>query len=260
MTSSAMATQSEPGAASTPADETTSRPMQYHVSRVVTEDHPDRLTPKRDGAGSAPVTPSACTGDCCTSLRRLSLMASDRNGIDIRLQFKPRARLLQLLGDELIGSPRLAVFQFVKNAYDADATRVSVILADTDRSNVEIRIEDDGDGMTLATIRDIWLVPGHDHRARQRQALKRTRLGRLPLGEKGLGRFAAHKLGNRIELVTRATGHDECVVSIDASETDSRRRRSGDARSAFGDHNPPTLLPRSPYLIHSSSQQVSSRL
>ena len=142
-------------------------------------------------------------------------MASDGNGNDIRLQFKPRARLLQLLGDELIGSPRLAVFELVKNAYDADATRVSVILADVDRSGAEIRIEDDGDGMTLATIRDIWLVPGHDHRARQRQALKRTRLGRLPLGEKGVGRFAAHKLGNRIELVTRAAGHDECVVSID---------------------------------------------
>ena len=69
--------------------------------------------------------------------------------------------------------------------------------------------------MTLETIRDIWLVPGHDHRARQRAALQRTRRGRLPLGEKGLGRFAAHKLGNRINVVTRADAHPECVVSID---------------------------------------------
>ena len=28
--------------------------------------------------------------------------------------FRPRARVLQLLGDELIGSPRLAVFELVK--------------------------------------------------------------------------------------------------------------------------------------------------
>ena len=35
--------------------------------------------------------------------------------------FRPRARVLQLLGDELIGSARLAVFELVKNAYDADA-------------------------------------------------------------------------------------------------------------------------------------------
>ena len=69
--------------------------------------------------------------------------------------------------------------------------------------------------MTLDTIRNIWLVPGHDHRARQRAETRRTRRGRLPLGEKGLGRFAAHKLGNRIQVITRADGHPECVVSID---------------------------------------------
>ena len=137
-----------------------------------------------------------------------------RNSDDSLLQFRPRARILQLLGDELIGSPRLAVFELVKNAYDADATNVTVILANIDRSSASITIEDDGDGMTLHTIRHIWLVPGHDHRAHQRHAMQRTKLGRLPLGEKGLGRFAAHKLGNRIELVTRASGHDECVVSI----------------------------------------------
>jgi len=40
---------------------------------------------------------------------------------EISQPFRPRARVLQLLGDELIGSPRLAVFGLVKNAYDADA-------------------------------------------------------------------------------------------------------------------------------------------
>lgn len=132
----------------------------------------------------------------------------------LRLHFRPRARILQLLGDELIGSPRLAVFELVKNAYDADAETVRVVLNNIERRDASIVIEDDGVGMTLETIRDIWLVPGHDHRARQRKALKRTRLNRLPLGEKGLGRFAAHKLGDLIEVVTRAREGPECVVSI----------------------------------------------
>ena len=136
-------------------------------------------------------------------------------GRSLALPFRPRARILQLLGDELIGSPRLAVFELVKNAYDADARMVRVVLADVDGADASIVVEDDGDGMTLETIRDIWLVPGHDHRARQRAALQRTRRGRLPLGEKGLGRFAAHKLGNRIEVVSRAHEEPECVVSID---------------------------------------------
>lgn len=133
----------------------------------------------------------------------------------LNLKFEPRARLLQLLGDELIRSPRLAVFELVKNCYDADATTVSVSLLNITAIDAVIRIEDDGEGMTVDTVRNVWLVPGHDHRALQRQASTLTQLGRLPLGEKGLGRFAAHKLGNRIEMVTRAMGQSECVVSID---------------------------------------------
>ena len=148
----------------------------------------------------------------------MSNHANGAGNTSMDLQFRPRARILQLLGDELIGSPRLAVFELVKNAYDADAEIVRVVLKDIESDNASIVVADDGDGMTLETIRDIWLVPGHDHRARQRKALRRTRLNRLPLGEKGVGRFAAHKLGNRIELVTRARTEPECVVSINWAE------------------------------------------
>ena len=91
-------------------------------------------------------------------------------GEPLDLPFRPRARIHQLLGDELIGSPRLAVFELVKNAYDADAGMVRVALRNIGRPDASIVVEDDGDGMTLETIRDIWLVPGHDHRARQRTA------------------------------------------------------------------------------------------
>lgn len=133
----------------------------------------------------------------------------------LNLPFRPRARLLQLLGDQLIGTPRLAVFELVKNAYDADGETVTVTLLGLRTDDPSIVVQDDGEGMTFSTIRDIWLVPAHDHRELQRKALKRTKLNRLPLGEKGLGRFAVHKLGDRIELVTRAKGQLECVVNID---------------------------------------------
>ena len=134
---------------------------------------------------------------------------------NLRLPFRPRARLLQLLGDQLIGSPRLAVFELVKNGYDADAEDVIVTLAGIRSDNPTITVLDNGDGMTLDIIRDVWLVPAHDYRARQRLEGKRTRLNRLPLGEKGVGRFAVHKLGDKIELITRAAGQPEVVVEID---------------------------------------------
>lgn len=44
------------------------------------------------------------------------------------LFFRVKPRLLRLLGDQLIRDANLAVFELVKNAYDADATRCSVTL------------------------------------------------------------------------------------------------------------------------------------
>jgi signal transduction histidine kinase len=133
-----------------------------------------------------------------------------------RQSFRPRARLLQILGDQLIGSPRLAVFELVKNAYDADASEVTVTITGLDEGEPTITVEDDGYGMSFDTIRDIWLVPADDHREVERaDDVRSPRYNRLPLGEKGVGRFAVHKLGDAIELVTRAAREKEVLVRID---------------------------------------------
>ena len=142
---------------------------------------------------------------------------------EISQPFRPRARMLQLLGNELIGSARLAVFELVKNAYDADATEVVVRLDLTSGRNPTITVSDDGEGMTLDVLQSVWLVPGNEYRQKQRQSHQRTpKHGRLPLGEKGLGRFAVHKLGNRINLVTRAQNSNECVIKINWEELIAR--------------------------------------
>lgn len=132
-------------------------------------------------------------------------------------RFRPRARILRLLGDQLIGNPRLAIFELVKNAYDADAEDVVITMSGLGTASAEITVRDNGDGMDISTIRDVWFVPGADHRERQRKEGRRTEIfHRLPLGEKGLGRFAVHKLGDRITLITRSrTDPQERVVFID---------------------------------------------
>ena len=141
---------------------------------------------------------------------------TDGHARTLRQPFRPRARLLQILGDQLIGSPRLAVFELVKNAYDADASDVTVTMAGLGGSDPSITVEDNGYGMSFETLRDIWLVPADDHREKERQDdIRSPQFNRLPLGEKGVGRFAVHKLGDRIELVTRAAEKRECVVMID---------------------------------------------
>ncbi len=129
------------------------------------------------------------------------------------------------MGDQLIGTDQLAIFELVKNAYDADAGSVTVTLAGVDSDEPTIDVIDTGDGMDLETIRSIWLEPASDHREIQRLKKIRTKaFNRLPLGEKGVGRFAVHKLGHRIELLTRAKGEDvEHLVVLDWDELTSVR-------------------------------------
>lgn len=136
----------------------------------------------------------------------------------MKASFKPRARLLQLLGDQLIGTPQLAIFELVKNSYDADADSVDVIISDPEKPDIAvIEITDiNGVGMNKDTILNIWLEPGADHKKIEKdKGIRTQKHKRLPLGEKGVGRFAVHKLGKRIELVTKAKGCRELSLEID---------------------------------------------
>ncbi|MDB5275027.1 MAG: hypothetical protein JWO58_3394, partial [Chitinophagaceae bacterium] len=121
--------------------------------------------------------------------------------------FRVQSHVLKLLGDQLIGHDRLAVFELVKNSYDADARTVSVTL-DLLAPLPKISVRDDGMGMSAETIENAWLQVGTDSK-RNAQARKRSPLGRLPLGEKGVGRLAVQKLGDTIRLVTRQEGQAE---------------------------------------------------
>ena len=137
--------------------------------------------------------------------------------------FRPRARILKLLGDQLIASPRLAVFELVKNAFDADADDVRVRLENIGTPDAKIIVSDNGEGMTEDIIKNAWLVPADDHKELSRAQGNRTKRKRLPLGEKGLGRFAVHKLGDVVRVITRSKGEREFVVRIDWRELTSAK-------------------------------------
>jgi signal transduction histidine kinase len=140
-----------------------------------------------------------------------------------KLTFKVKPRLLMLLGDQLIRDANLAVFELVKNAYDADATECSVTLKSSDDpSEASIEVRDNGSGMDEATIRNTWMVIATDFRAVQRRENTRSpKFHRFPLGEKGLGRLSIHKLGRAIRLVTRVRGGEELVLRFDWDELEN---------------------------------------
>ena len=120
--------------------------------------------------------------------------------------FKAKSHILSLLGDELIGSDSLAIFELVKNSYDADSDEVKIEFKDLNTVNQSIEIEDDGSGMSSDIIKNVWLEIGTDFK-RGRKRKPSEKYGRTSLGEKGVGRLAVHKLGRIFTLETQEEGH-----------------------------------------------------
>src|SRR5712671_4890100 len=137
------------------------------------------------------------------------------NSID--LSFKPRARLLLQLGDQLIKNESIALVELVKNSYDADATKTDIYMENVDDPEEGIIIiEDDGYGMNAEIVANVWMEPGSDFKS-EKFAKKEgsPKFHRLPIGEKGIGRFGVHKLGNQIEMTTKKANSKEVYVKID---------------------------------------------
>ena len=117
---------------------------------------------------------------------------------------RPRARILRTFGDELISSETVAVIELVKNAYDADATRVLVrFQGPFEVGKGRIEVIDNGHGMSLETIQTTWMEPATLSR---KSKLRSESRNRRVLGEKGVGRFAASRLADYLEVVTRRVG------------------------------------------------------
>lgn len=140
------------------------------------------------------------------------------------LKIRPYARLLTMLGDQLIKNERIALIELIKNSYDADADWVKVIFQNfgenySINSNSKIIVEDNGHGMSADLIKKNWINPATPEKLLRKKINGRTEKGRVIQGDKGIGRFSVFKLGRNIKLITRAKGsNEECVVIYDFSQ------------------------------------------
>jgi len=117
---------------------------------------------------------------------------------------RAKSHILTLLGEELIGSDSLAIFELVKNAYDADAENVFVTFVDLNTPNQKIIIEDNGHGMTLNVIQNVWLTIGTDFKRGTNRKVS-SKFERVSFGNKGVGRLAVHKLAKSITLESKTS-------------------------------------------------------
>lgn len=128
------------------------------------------------------------------------------------LRFSPD--ILVRLGEELVPNPTDGLLELVKNSYDADAATCTI-----KAGKHTIHIEDDGDGMTSMDITEGWLLIGGS----RKDAKKPTNLGRVPVGNKGLGRLAALRLGRKCTLISRPLSEPgtEYRLTIDWEKVES---------------------------------------
>ncbi|MER9977746.1 ATP-binding protein [Mesorhizobium sp. M0085] len=197
------------------------------------------------------------------------------------MAFKVAARAVLELGAELISSDEIAIYELVKNAFDAQSPTVEVIFkirmrrteyealsapftepvyedengdereptpAEMQEASAEfieardgiaeqlrrkrlrrtsrllsesddceearsvlrraynrlatITVRDTGDGMNERVLRDAFLTIGTPYRLRERRRRGAQRDTRAPLGEKGVGRLSAMRLGSMLEVTT----------------------------------------------------------
>ena len=137
------------------------------------------------------------------------------------LHFKVSSGLKNLIGRELITDQYIAIFELVKNGYDAGASKVDVIFENTKTINdSKILIIDNGSGMSLDDINNKWLFVAFSEKN-----IKKIDNGRTYAGAKGVGRFSCDRLGSRLILTTKKKGYptERIIIEWDKFEEDTEK-------------------------------------
>lgn len=124
------------------------------------------------------------------------------------LKFKISSALKNIIGRDLITDDFIAVFELVKNSYDAHASRVDVIFEDIYSRKGKIIIKDNGKGMSYKDLLDKWLFVAYSAKkeGKEEDSYKNYRdkikVQRAYAGAKGIGRFSCDRLGSELYLET----------------------------------------------------------
>lgn len=117
------------------------------------------------------------------------------------MRFTVDSALLSELGEKLVESVHLALVELVKNAYDADSTKVLIKFVGDEKNIKEIHIIDDGTGMTHDQVKDYWMRIATTNK---KESIYSPKFGRPRTGAKGIGRFCCRRLGETLRLLTTA--------------------------------------------------------
>ena len=134
-----------------------------------------------------------------------------------RIPFRMHPRVFAALGADLVTNDVVAVIELVKNSYDAFASNVWLRFSHDDAEGRFLEIEDDGHGMTREIIEDVWCLVATPYKSRNPKATSGKKMRRV-VGEKGLGRLSASRLGKRLNMLTQASGCPCWELKVNWSE------------------------------------------
>lgn len=122
-----------------------------------------------------------------------------------QLQFKISAALKNIIGRDLINDDLIAVFELVKNSYDAHASKVDIIFEKNGDSLSKIIIKDNGKGMNYDDLINKWLFVAYSAKkegTEEDNYRDKIKIKRAYAGAKGIGRFSCDRLGTNLYLET----------------------------------------------------------
>jgi signal transduction histidine kinase len=134
-------------------------------------------------------------------------------GPEIAPHFRISAGLKRILGRDLITDEFVAIFELVKNSFDAHATHVELAFLPD-----KIVILDDGKGMSLSDINEKWLFVAYSAKKDGSEDIDyRDKIAQRTAyaGSKGVGRFSCDRLGASLQMQTRTRGAPTQVVEVD---------------------------------------------
>lgn len=124
------------------------------------------------------------------------------------VSFKISTGLKDILGRDLITDDFIAVFELVKNSFDADARNVKISFLNLEGDNPSIIIADDGRGMDYKDIIDKWLFVAYSAKKSESDYRDKINTKRIFAGAKGIGRISCDRLGAYLELTTKKYGKE----------------------------------------------------
>ena len=147
-----------------------------------------------------------------------------------RETFRISSALKDLVGRELITDEFVAVFELVKNSFDANASKVKIIFDHKHKDDPKLMIIDDGKGMDYGELVNKWLFLAYSAKKDGTELddyRHKIQVNRVFAGAKGIGRFSCDRLGADLNLVTKKdeinSKAENLIVNWEDFEEDAKK-------------------------------------